>query len=92
METQLDQAIQEIICKVYKAKYTGSLKVKHIEPEGYEVIMGLGVDEKPLRIFAQLPFDKFLIFIEKELRDRHLHSTSYYTGYKNDQGRTYRIN
>lgn len=80
----LDQAIRDLIFNTYGVCYTGRLRVKHLLTGGYELIMYFDVEEKPIRIYADLPWDKFLEFIKQELRNRHWHSTKYYTGYKID--------
>ena len=95
MDTILDQAIRDLIFKVYGKCYIGKLKVKELNPVGYDVIIGLDREEYPLHIMAEYQWDKFLTFIEKELRQRHLQTTEYYKGYKIDpyeERRTYRTN
>lgn len=94
-DTKLEAAIRELICKVYGFAYIGKLKVAELEYGGYEVNITLGIEDQPLHISAQLEWEDFLKFIEKELRSRHLHSAKYYTGYKIDayeQRRTNRVN
>ncbi len=81
MDTELDQAIRELICTVYDVHYIGKLKVTKM-PTGYELMIAFDVEEKPLRIYADLEWEDFLVFIEKELRARHFHSAHYYTGYR----------
>lgn len=92
MNIKYDQVIRDLIYKVYGKCYIGKLKIKHLQPVGYELLLMLDCDEKPLHIAAQLQWNEFLEFIEKELRIRHLHTTSYYTGYKIDEYDERRIN
>lgn len=84
MDITLDQAIRELIFKVYGECYIGKLKIKQLDHGGYDLILGLDVDEKPLHIAADYEWNDFLKYIEQELRSRHLHTTKYYTGYKID--------
>lgn len=84
--TELDQAIREIIFKVYDKCYIGKLKVKPLcGTVGYDLLLALDCEEKPIHIAAELEWNAFCKFIEEELRKRHLHTTSYYTGYKYEQ-------
>lgn len=81
---EYDRVIRELIYKVYGELYIGKLKVKKLDTGGYDLILGLDVDEKPLHIAADLEWEEFLKYLEQELRSRHLHTTKYYTGYKID--------
>lgn len=76
--------ILKLICEVYGVKYIGKLHVNELHPIGYEVTMELQSDEKPLYISAELEKDEFLKFFKEELRNRHLHSDEFYTGFKID--------
>lgn len=84
MDRTKEQVIRDIIGEVYHCCYVGKLKIKKLKPVGYELIIALDMEEKPIHIAAQLHWEDFLKFIRQELRDRHLHSASYYTGYKID--------
>lgn len=72
----LEQAILAIIKKVYCKEYTGRLKVTEI-PGGYRLDLGMNNDERPISIAAES--SDFLNFVEKELRDRSLDMTEYFT-------------
>jgi hypothetical protein len=74
----------EIIClieKIYHKKYVGKIKVSELE-NGFQLTLGLNQEEKPLVIAADMSKEDFLSFIEKELHERHLHTTKYYKGVK----------
>lgn len=84
---ELEQAILELICRIYCKKYIGRLKVedifssfpyevKHI---GYTLKMDLNKDEAPYVLSKEGDEKDFLEFIEKELRNASLVSTDYFT-------------
>lgn len=80
---ELEQAILDTIQKVYFKKYVGKIKCVPIPNKiGWTVIMGLGHDEKPITISAELPDNKFLKFFEQELRDRDWNTVHWFTGYQ----------
>lgn len=89
MTTQdIEQAIADMITKIYCKKYQGLLRVTETfetfpgeEPEhlGYKLSLGLNKDEKPLTIAGQGSAEEFLRFIEKELRERRLDRIEYFT-------------
>lgn len=84
---ELELAVLLIIEKAYCAKYVGELKIQDLldcndKPVGYKLQLGLNSPERPLTIQMQGTAKQFLKFVEKELRTRHLHTTSYYMGYK----------
>lgn len=82
MTTQeLEAAILEGVQDIYKKKYVGRLRVQEL-PNGYQMKMQLNHPEAPLVIAAELSDEKFVSFILKELRSRHLELTEYFTGYK----------
>lgn len=78
---QLEAAILESVQDIYHKKYVGKLKVIKLA-NGYQMKMYLNKPEAPLVIAADLSDEKFLSFIKKELRSRHLELTDYFTGYK----------
>ena len=81
MTTQeLEAAILEGVQASYKKKYIGRLKVVPIA-NGYQMKMWLNHPEAPLVIAAELSDSKFLSFIMKELKSRHLELTEYFTGF-----------
>lgn len=88
MTTQeLEAAVLCIIEKAYEAKYIGKIKIKDIldcsgKNVGYKLILGLNNDERPLTMQIEGTPEQFLKYIEKELRNRHLHYTAFYKGYQ----------
>lgn len=80
--TELELAIRDTFRKTYKAEYVGRLKIEELREGGYKLTLGMHTPEKPLIIAAQLNAIDFLKFFEKELLDRNLDLTSYYTGYQ----------
>lgn len=76
--TELKQVILDYIRELYKCEYTGSIKIEHLEPEGYKVSLYLNKSEYPVVIAAELPDDQFLVFLWEELRSRKLHRNTYY--------------
>lgn len=78
---QLEVAILESVQDIYNKKYVGKLRVIQ-QANGYQMKMWLNNPEAPLVIAAELPDQKFLSFIRKELQSRHLELTEYFTGYK----------
>lgn len=80
----LKEQILKLIEKIYCKKYIGSLEVFRNNPGGIITRFGLRCYEKPLYISADLPDDKFLIYMEKELRSRRFDFTKYFLGYKED--------
>lgn len=80
----MEDAIRQIIYELYDCVYTGKLRVKPLDPVGYEMTMELQSDERPLHLAAQLEKEDFLNFIREELRKSHFNSDHFYTGYKYD--------
>lgn len=94
----IEIAIREIIRRVYCSDYCGRLKVKTIkkccpsnnyceddvdcEDYGFELLIYLNKDERPLSLAFDGSLENFLIYITKELRSRRLHYTEYYYGYQ----------
>lgn len=76
-EIELEQAILELIQDIYKSQYIGKIKVKKIEPSGYCVKLGMNTPEAPLVIYAEFEDEKFLKFMEKELKNRRLDKVYY---------------
>lgn len=95
---QLKTAILEAISRIYCKRYCGMLEVVELydcatskcckdDPGniiGYELILGLAVNEKPLRIAVNGSSEDFLKYICKELRTRDLARTEYFRGYQTD--------
>lgn len=76
-EQELEQVIQEYLLDIYKAKYTGKLKVKKLFPFGYQVSLGMNTPECPYIIYAELKDKEFLKFLREELRQRKLDMVFY---------------
>ncbi|GMO69593.1 MAG: hypothetical protein Nk1A_8760 [Endomicrobiia bacterium] len=70
---------------MYHTDYVGRLRVNEIkdcgETIGYDLILGLNVIEKPLRLAMSGTEVEFLQYVCNELKSRHLERTKYYTGY-----------
>ena len=79
---KLRNEILALIQKIYCAKYIGTLEVYRIIPLGVIVRFGLNCNEKPIYIAAELPDDKFLKYMEKEIRLRRFDFVKYFLGYK----------
>lgn len=79
---KLKNEILALIQKIYCAKYIGTLEVYRSIPSGIIVRFGLNCNEKPIYIAAELPDDKFLIYMEKEIRSRRFDFVKYFLGYK----------
>lgn len=84
----IEQAILDLIIRLYCKRYEGVIKVSEIvykfpgeEPEhiGYRVDLGLNKDEKPLSIACDGSAEQFLERIEQELKERSLVRTKYFT-------------
>lgn len=60
--------IKELIERLYSCCFAGTIKVEALKPLGYIVKFGLPDCEKPVSLAAELPYDKFLKYIEEELR------------------------
>lgn len=79
---KLRNEILALIQKIYCAKYIGTLEVYRVIPIGVIVRFGLNCHEKPVYIAAELEDDKFLKYMEKEIRLRRFDFVKYFLGYK----------
>lgn len=79
---KLKNEILKLIQQIYCAKYTGTLEIYRIIPLGVIVRFGLNCNENPIYIAAELPDDKFLKYMEKEIRSRRFDFVKYFLGYK----------
>lgn len=84
MTTQdIEQAIRDLIKSLYCVEYQGVLRVYETTYKfpgaGYRMDLGLNKDEKPLSIACDGTAEEFLKFIEKELKERSLVRTKYFT-------------
>ena len=61
---ELGEQVKELIERVY---YAGKLKILKF-PSGYQVFIGMPTLDRPYSYAADLPWDKFLIQLEKELK------------------------
>lgn len=82
-QKDLEQVILELIRTLYCKEYTGRIKVietfdgdSHL---GYIIKLGLNKDERPLSIACECSEQEFPSFVKKELLDRHLELTEYFT-------------
>lgn len=90
----MEQAILDLIEKLYKRKYCGGIKVKKLE-SGYSVSFDLGIpDKQPITISADLEAEDFLKFIKQELISRQLYKVQFFRGIKREieDEKTRRIN
>nr|DAN37437.1 MAG TPA: hypothetical protein [Crassvirales sp.] len=78
----IKEEILSIIEKIYCKKYIGTLEIYRIIPFGLIVRFGLNCNEKPIYIAAELSDDKFLKYMEKEIRSRRFDFVKYFIGYK----------
>lgn len=62
----LGEQVKNLIESVYDACYIGQLKV-NVLPNGYQVLIGLPSVERPFSLAADLPWDKFLIYLKQNL-------------------------
>lgn len=82
MTTQeIKQAILEAVMDIYHEKYVGKLDVNELK-NGFQALFYFNKQETPIAISAELPAEKFIKFIKKELRERHFEIVKYFTGYK----------
>lgn len=79
----IKQEILTYIQKYYKKQYIGELNISYIKPYGYKVVFGLNVPERPLTIMAQLNESDFIIFIQKEIKNRNMDFIKYFKGTQN---------
>lgn len=83
MMKELEQAILELIRRIYCKEYIGRIKVietfDNNEHLGYRLELGLNKDERPLSIAFEGSEKEFLSFIEKELKTRNLDAVEYFT-------------
>ena len=82
-QKDLEQVILELIRTLYCKEYTGRIKVietfdgdSHL---GYIIKLGLNKDERPLSIACECSEQELPSFVKKELLDRHLELTEYFT-------------
>ena len=84
---EIEQAVQEIIKKVYCSDYCKKITVLELidylgNIYGYDLKLILNQDERPIRIILEGTVDNFLKNVELELYERNLIDTKFYTGYK----------
>ena len=83
----LEQAVQTIIYKVYKAEYNKKITITELKDingfiYGYNLKLILNREERPLDIMVEGNEDYFLESVEKELIERRLIDTKFYLGEK----------
>jgi hypothetical protein len=87
INTELGQAIRDLILCKFKLNYTGNIEVREITylDNGEEIVIGyelrLGNPKLPAFVSIVKYGSKkaFLNFIEQELQDRHLEAIKYYS-------------
>jgi hypothetical protein len=80
----LEQAIIDIICKIYNAQFTGKLQVNKTNT-GW-LLKIYNVPEKPISIAFDCDSEEtFLVLAEKDLKTRNFTHTDYFKGYKIDK-------
>lgn len=84
--TQIEQAILDLIKRIYCKEYISTLKVTALSNEGYNLMLAMSNKDKPININYEGTVENFLKFIEEELRQRHLNTDTYSRGYKVKNG------
>lgn len=62
---------------IYKSEYIGKLKIRKLNPIGYEVQLGMNTPECPDVIYAELEDKAYLKFIKDELNHRRINTIFY---------------
>ena len=81
MMKDIEQAVLDIIERIYCAKYVGKLSVKQWA-HGYSLTLGLNNTERPIYIMGEGTEEEFLKLVEKELKFMGLDRTKYFFGVK----------
>lgn len=68
--------IQDIIRRITGREFIGRILIRDLKPQGYSVGFE-AIQYQPVFYSADLPDDKFLCFIEKELRQAQFLRTAY---------------
>lgn len=87
--TEIEKAIEDLIERIYCAKYIKKLKVVETfldngEHLGYILKMGVNKPEKPFTIAMEGDCKQFLKFVESQLRFTGLDKIDYFEGYSCD--------
>lgn len=78
-EQELEQVILDKLRAIYNAEYIGKLKVRKLDPIGYEIRLGMNTPECPDIIYAELEDQDFLNFLDEELKHRRINTILYST-------------
>lgn len=69
----------KMIEQTYHRKYIGKLKIKKLEPFGYQISFGLNNNEKPITIAAQIEDQEtFIKHLQQELRVSRFNEVQYF--------------
>lgn len=75
--------ILKMIEQTYHKKYIGKLRLKKLNPFGYQVSFGLNNNEKPITIAAQIQDQQvFVKHLQQELRVSRFNEVSYFTTHR----------
>lgn len=74
---ELEQLTREYITNTYKRKYIDRIDIIKLDPVGYSVKIGRGVSYHPYVIYAELPDEKFIPLLKKEIRNLKLQYIDY---------------
>lgn len=71
--------ILKMVEQTYHKKYIGKLKIKKLNPFGYQISFGLNNNEKPITIAAQIQDEKtFVKYLQQELRVSRFNEVQYF--------------
>lgn len=83
---ELEQAVLDIIKKIYCKEYLGKIKVTETKGSfghlGYKLELACNKDERPFTVAGEGSATQFLELVEKELRLSGLDRVDYFTGYQ----------
>ena len=84
---ELEVAVLQMISIIYEHRYNKNIKVTLLKDYndiiyGYGLRLAINQIERPITIFVEGSEDHFLEKVAKELHERNLVDTKFYTGYK----------
>ena len=80
--TELIRQIRDIIRSLTNREFTGGIKVKDLKPQGY-IVEFEAHQYHPVSYSADLPGDKFICFITKELKQAKFLRAGYHKSVRN---------